>query len=408
MHLRNTASCEENGDSIVTASSASRAQQIRSFLRQYDLQAWIAWRPDELVMLSGYFPFWGASLLIYFADAEPVLFVPQIEPRDHIPSGLRVREYPWGDLKCSDPYSVLVSAVNQELVHARIEGERAGMNPSAARISLPIQSAEQIPVPEGFSGQLSAFTARPDARRQAGFANLYLRKTPEEVDAIRLANRVANIGLKAFFENLQPGIAEAEVAASVESAIYRQIGCDGIFHSRGWAMVQSGPNSADAGRFNRSTGRRLENGDLVLIELATCVNGYWSDLTRTAAVGSVKAEVEQILAIVRDAQQAAVDGIRPGVSAADIDALARDKIAAQGLSSFFTHHTGHHVGFRYHDPGFVILPRESAKLEPGMVITIEPGVYVPERGAGARIEDNVLVTESGHEVLSRIEGSEQA
>jgi Xaa-Pro dipeptidase len=393
-----------NGDFIVI----SRAQQIRSFLRQYDLQAWIAWRPDELLMLSGYFPFWGASLLIYFADSDPVLFIPQIEPRDHIPAGLHVQEYPWGDLKCANPYSVLVSAVNEELVKARIEGERVGMIPSAARISLPIQAAEQIPMPEDFSRQLSAFTAKPDARRQAGFANLYLRKTPEEIDAIRLANRVANIGLKAFFEKLQPGIAEAEVAASVESAIYRQISCDGIFHSRGWAMVQSGPNSADAGRFNRSTGRRLENGDLVVIELATCVNGYWSDLTRTAAVGSVKAEVEHILAIVRDSQQMAVDGVRPGVSADAIDALARDKIAAQGLSSFFPHHTGHHVGFRYHDPGFLILPGESAKLEPGMVITIEPGVYVPERGAGARIEDNVLVTEAGHEVLSRIEGSMRA
>ena len=389
----------------MSARPPSRTQQIRSFLRQYDLLAWIAWRPDELVMLSGYVPFWGASLLIYFADAEPVLFVPQIEPRDHIPAELHVQEYPWGDLKCSDPYSVLVSAVSKELVKARVEGEQVGVNSSASRISLPIQAAEQIPIPEGFAGQLSALIARPDAECQAAFADLYLRKTPEEIEAIRLANQVANVALQVFFENLQPGITEAEVAAAVESAIYRQIGRDGIFHSRGWAMVQSGPNSADAGRFNRSTGRRVENGDLVLIELATCVNGYWSDLTRTAAVGSAKDEVEQILAIVRDAQQAAVDGVRPGVSAGDIDALARDKIAVQGFSSFFTHHTGHHVGFRYHDPGFGILPGESAQLRPGMVITIEPGVYIRERGAGARIEDNVLVTESGHEVLSRIEGS---
>jgi Xaa-Pro aminopeptidase len=260
-------------------------------------------------------------------------------------------------------------------------------------------------MPEAFSGQLSALAAKPDC--QTAFAELYLRKVPEEIDAIRLANRVANVGLQAFFENLHPGIAEAEVAAAVESAIYRQLGHDGIFHSRGWAMVQSGPNSADAGRFNRSTGRRLESGDLVLIELATCVNGYWSDLTRTAAVGSPKPAVEQILAIVRDAQQTAVNAVVPGVSAGRIDALARGKIAAAGLSTYFTHHTGHHVGFRYHDPGFLILPEESAVLEPGMVITIEPGVYVPDRGGGARIEDNVLVTESGHEVLSRIEGNEQ-
>jgi Xaa-Pro aminopeptidase len=372
------------------------------------LQAWIAWRPDELLMLSGYFPFWGASLLTYFADADPVLFVPQIEPRDHIPTGLRVQEYPWGDLKCADPYSVLVTAVGNELLKAKIRPEHVGLNASAARTSLPIQAAEQIPMPEGFAGQLSELTAKPNTRSQAAFADLYLRKTSEEIDAIRLANRVANVGLQAFFENLQPGIVEAEVAAVVESAIYRQIGRDGVFHSRGWAMVQSGPNSAHAGQFNRSTGRRLESGDLVLIELATCVNGYWSDLTRTAPVGSPKPAVEPILAIVAEAQQAAVDGMRPGISAFHIDALARDKIAAQGLSSYFTHHTGHHVGFRYHDPGFLILPGESAVLEPGMVITIEPGVYVPERGGGARIEDNVLVTESGHEVLSRIEGSKHA
>ncbi len=396
------------GTSIVTANPPSRAQQIRGFLQQQGLQAWVAWRPDELLMLSGYFPFWGASLLISFADADPILFVPQIEPRDHIPDGLRVQEYPWGDLKCSDPYSVLVSAVGDELVKARVETEKVGLNPSSARISLPIQAAEQIPIPEGFARQLSASTAKANAQWQAAFADLYLRKTPEEIGAIRRANRIANIGLQVFFENSQPGIAEAEIAAAVESAIYRQIGHDGIFHSRGWAMIQSGPNSADAGRFNRSTGRRLENGDLVVIELAACVNGYWSDLTRTAAVGSPKPEVEQILAVAREAQQAAVDGVRPGISAGEIDALARDKIAAHGLSSFFTHHTGHHVGFRYHDPGFLILPGESAKLEPGMVITIEPGVYVPERGAGARIEDDVLVTESGHEVLSRIDGSGQA
>jgi Xaa-Pro aminopeptidase len=393
------------GTPLVTAGPTSREDQIRSFLRAHNLQAWIAWRPDELVMLSGYFPFWGASLLLYFVDAEPVLFVPQIEPRDHIPAGLRVQEYPWGDIKCSDPYSALVSAVGDELAKARVDGQQVGMNPSASRISLPIQAAEQIPMPEAFADQLSTFTAKPDVLRSAAFADLYLRKTREEIEAIRRANQVANVGLRVFFENLQPGITEAEVAAAVESVIYRQIGHDGIFHSRGWAMVQSGPNSADAGRFNRSTGRRLENGDLVLIELATCVNGYWCDLTRTAAVGSPKPEVEQILAVVTDAQRSAVHGVRPGVSAAEVDALARDKIAAQGFSSFFTHHTGHHVGFRYHDPGFLIFPGESAKLEPGMVITIEPGVYIRERGAGARIEDNVLVTEAGHEVLSRIEGS---
>ncbi len=390
----------------MTATTPSRAKQISSFLQQNDLQAWISWRPDELLMLSGYFPFWGASLLINFAETEPVLFVPVLEPRDHIPADLQVREYPWGDLKCADPYSVLVSLVGDVLAGAKVKAEKTGMNPGTSRASLPIQAGEQIPLPEDFATRFSALAGKRDRHCREGFAGLYLRKTSEEIAKIRLANEVANIGLQVFLDDLQPGITEAAVAAAVESIIYRQIGRDGIFHARAWAMVQSGPNSADAGRFNRSTGRRLENGDLVLIELATCVNGYWSDLTRTAPVDAPKPTAVPILELAKSAQQAAIDGLRPGVSAGQIDALARDRIAAQGLAAFFTHHTGHHVGFRYHDPGFIIAPGESALLEPGMVVTIEPGIYVPERGAGARIEDNVLITEAGHEVLSRSAASE--
>jgi Xaa-Pro dipeptidase len=391
--------------SISITAPPSRLQQIRSFFQQHDLRAWIAWRPDELVMMSGYLPFWGASFLVYLADSDPILFVPQIEPRDHIPSGVQLKEYPWGDLNCADPYSVLVSMAAAELARASLAPEQVGMSCSAARTALPIQAAEQIPIPENFTAQFSALVAQSDAACQTAFLQLYLRKTVEEVQAIRLANRVASVGLQVFFENLKPGISEVEIAAAVESAIHRRIGYDGVFYSRGWAMVQSGPNSADAGHFNRSTARRLRNGDLVLIELATCVNGYWSDLTRTAPVGRPRPELQQLLDVATAAQQAAIDAIAPGTPAGHIDAVARDKIAANGLSAFFTHHTGHHVGFRYHDPGFGIFPGESAKLEPGMVITIEPGVYVPEWSAGARIEDNVLVTESGHEVLSRMNGS---
>ena len=386
----------------MTVNVPSRAQQIRSFLQQNHLRAWLAWRPDELLMLSGYFPAWGASLLIYFLDAEPVLFVPVLEPRDHIPSGFRVVQYPWGDLKCADPYAVLVSEVRGELVKAKAAPEQVGLIASASRSSLPINAAEQIPFPEDFASHFSDLATSVNAQTNAGFAKLYSRKTPLEIDAIRLTNRVSNIGLRAFSGNLQPGISEIEIAAAVESAICTQIGNDEIFHSRGWAMVQSGPNSAEAGQFNRSTARRLESGDLVSIELATCVNGYWSDLTRCEAVGAPKPEAAEILALAHDAQKAAVDAIAPGAVAGEIDALARNKIASRGFGDFFTHHTGHHVGFRYHDPGFMLFPGETAKLESGMVLTVEPGIYVAERRCGARIEDNVLVTESGHEVLSRI------
>src|SRR5579872_1797745 len=141
MPLRNTESCEGEltvGTSVVTGWPPSRQEQIRNFLRLHNLRAWIAWRPDELLMLSGYFPFWGASLLLCFADAEPLLFVPQIEPRDHFPRDLRVQEYPWGDLKCGDPYSALVAAVGDQLTTNGVNAEQVGMNPGAFRTSLPI------------------------------------------------------------------------------------------------------------------------------------------------------------------------------------------------------------------------------------------------------------------------------
>jgi Xaa-Pro dipeptidase len=387
----------------VASSAPSRAEQIRKFLQLNNLRAWIAWRPDELVMLSEYFPCWGASLLLYFVDRDPVLFVPQLESRDQIPSALRVREYPWGDLKCPDPFAVLVSAIGDELSRANLKAEQVGLNPSAARSSLPMMAAEQIPFPEDFASQLSTLAAKPDSQHRAAFRDLYLRKAPKEIEAIRLANQVAGVGLQAFFDHLKPGTAETAIAGSVESAIHQQTGRDGILYARAWAMVQSGPHSADGGTFNRSSARKLQNGDLVLIELATCVNGYWSDLTRTAAVGQLETGVEEVLRVATKAQQRALDAVRPGVAAGEIDALARDFIAAHGFSSFFKHGTGHHVGFRYHDPGFGIVPGESAKLEPAMVVTIEPGVYIPDRRAGARIEDNVLVTQSGHETLSRRE-----
>lgn len=391
---------------MATATSGSfaggdRATIMRDFLQKHKLRAWIAWRPDELVLLSGCYPYWGASLLVFFAEAEPLLFVPVIEPRYQIPAGVRVREYPWGDLQCSDPFAVLRKLVGEELRNAGVHAQQVGMTPSTARTSLPIQAAEQNPFADGFAGQIADVCAVSDVSCVNDFRAMYLLKTAEEIGAIRRAEVIACMGLKVFAEKCVPGASESEVAAAVESVIHQQIGLDGIFHTRAWATVQSGPNSADAGRFNRSTARRMEEGDLALIEMGTCVNGYWSDLTRTVAVGRAKSEAAEILEAVGEAQRAALQMVRPGVSAEEVDGAARKSLGQHGFDKFFTHGCGHHVGFRYHDPGFALVPGEKAKLAAGMVITVEPGAYVGERGAGARIEDNVLVTESGYEVLSR-------
>jgi Xaa-Pro dipeptidase len=378
----------------------TREEKVTGFLRRHDLDGWLAWRPDEILLLSGHCPFWGATFLLRLAEGRSVLFVPALEPLDHISVDLQVVEYPWGRLSCADPFAILLEKVRSELKKAGTELARVGMNRNAARSSHPIQAAEGLPVPESLRDGLSGSTAKRDGL-DAAFEELYIYKSDEEIERIRLANRVACVGIREFRAALQPGVSEVEVSARVEAAIQQQVGEDRIFYARGWAMIQSGPNSADAGSFNRSTARKVQKGDLVLMELATCVNGYWSDLTRTSPVGALKPELWQLWEIARASQAAAVAAARPGVSAGEIDAIAREAIAKEGLGEYFTHGTGHHVGFRYHDPGFCLTPGQTATLQEGMIVTVEPGVYVRELGGGARVEDNVLVTATGREVLSR-------
>jgi Xaa-Pro aminopeptidase len=230
---------------------------------------------------------------------------------------------------------------------------------------------------------------------------LYVKKTHTEVAAIRLANQVAGRALDVFRLAVVPGRTEAEVAAAVEASILCQTGTQGIHLARGFAFVQSGSETAASGRYNRNTGRKIMPGEPVLIELATCVNGYWSDLTRSVFTDKPQPKLQEMLDVVRRAQRLAIAEIQPGLRAWEIDSIARAVICEAGFEKCFTHATGHHTGFRYHDPGPALAPGVWERLEPGMIITVEPGIYSQEIGGGIRIEDNVLVTSTGHEVLSQ-------
>jgi Xaa-Pro aminopeptidase len=144
----------------------------------------------------------------------------------------------------------------------------------------------------------------------------------------------------------------------------------------------------------------LAEGDLVVLELAVCVDGYWSDLTRTACVGEPDERQRALLGAVREAQAAAIRAVRPGVTGEEVDGAARSILEQRGYGAGFTHNCGHHVGFRYHDRGPVHQQGSRLPLQAGMTVTIEPGAYGPEYGGGARFEDDVLVIPGGAEILS--------
>jgi Xaa-Pro aminopeptidase len=227
---------------------------------------------------------------------------------------------------------------------------------------------------------------------------LRIVKDADEVMVIRqAAERLSGVASQAF-DAVRPGVSERAVAAVIESAL-REAGYERPAFD---TIVASGPHSALP--HYRAGSRILQAGDLVVLDFGGVLDGYCSDLTRTVSVGQPSLEAIRLHAAVRAAQAAAIDVVRPGIAAADVDAAARNVLVAHGLGEAFGHGTGHGLGLDVHEEPRVSKPRPdvpAARLEPGMVFTIEPGAYVPGFG-GVRIEDDILVTETGYDVLTTV------
>jgi Xaa-Pro dipeptidase len=161
-------------------------------------------------------------------------------------------------------------------------------------------------------------------------------------------------------------------------------------------MVESGPNSANP--HATVSDRKLSPGDLLVIDFGAVYRGYCADITRTFAVGDVEPEFERIVRIAGEANAAGRSVVRPGLPAGEVDRVTRAVIEQAGYGKYFTHRTGHGLGSEPHEEPY-IFAENRLPLAPGMVFTVEPGIYLTGRG-GARVEDDVLVTEHGAESLS--------
>ena len=223
-------------------------------------------------------------------------------------------------------------------------------------------------------------------------------KSPAEIATLRdAAARLGPVAERAFAA-IRVGVSERDVAGVIEAAMR----ANGFERPAFETIVASGPNSALP--HYRAGSRTLASGDLVVLDFGGVLDGYCSDLTRTVSVGAPSPDAHRLYAAVRDAQQAAISAVRPGVPATSIDAAARDLLKSRGLGEAFGHGTGHGLGLDVHEEPRVGQPRpdsSSVQLEPGMVFTIEPGAYVPGLG-GVRVEDDVLVTASGCDVLTSV------
>ena len=217
-------------------------------------------------------------------------------------------------------------------------------------------------------------------------------KDVDEVEQIRAAVLLAASLFQTALGTIQPGVTENLVAGELELQA-RRAGAEGMSFD---TIVAAGPRSALP--HGRASAQPIPAGGFIILDYGVILAGYCSDMTRTVHVGRASRSHRRMYEAVREAQLASIEAVRPGVTAGDVDRAGRELLKKAGYGAYFTHSTGHGVGIEVHEA-----PRlargQTQELVPGMVITIEPGIYIPEQG-GVRIEDMVLVTESGHEVLT--------
>jgi Xaa-Pro aminopeptidase len=220
----------------------------------------------------------------------------------------------------------------------------------------------------------------------------YLRqvKSPTEIALIEKAVRITLKGEEAAAKAIAPGVMEYEVEAALEYEFRR----NGAERPGFPSIVGSGPFSTVL-HYDKSE-RRMQSGDVVVVDIGAEYSGYSADVTRTFPVsGKFSPRQREIYQIVLDAQKATIAKVKPGVRISDLHQAATEYIRTKGYERYFIHGTSHHIGLDVHDVGDVSRP-----LEPNMVITVEPGIYIPEEQIGIRIEDDVLVTPTGYRVLS--------
>jgi len=264
------------------------------------------------------------------------------------------------------------------------QSAKATENTKLAVDSIPIENWKTLAKAVGDENFLVA----------AGYIVKMLRavKSPEEVELIRQACKLADIGVNTAYETIEPGISEQEVAAEVEYAMRKQGSTGTAFDT----IISSGANCA----FPHGTckSRVIEDGDLVVVDLGATVGFYRSDITRTITAGKVSSKQQEIYGTVKAAQDLAINAIKAGVKAVDVDATARVIIGRSGFGDCFVHNLGHGVGLDIHEAP-TLSPDSKDILEAGNVVTVEPGIYIVGFG-GVRIEDTVLVTEKGAEKLT--------
>ena len=314
-------------------------------------------------------------VLLVSPNQDPVLVLPELELPKLDLFQYKVNAFAYGENPSE--WDVVFRKAAQSL---GLDGKRIGVEPRQMRL-LEFRHVKAGAPEADF----------PDATDV--LSGLRLKKDAAEVDTMRKAVKIAQDALEATLPLIKIGMTEKEASAELVMQLLRHGSEPELPFS---PIVSAGPNSANP--HASPTKRKLQAGDMLVVDWGATYDGYISDLTRTFAVGEVSAEFQNIHKIVQDSNAAGRVAAKPGVPCANVDIAARDVIEKAGYGKYFTHRTGHGIGMEAHEAPYM-RGDNMQLLEPGMAFTVEPGIYLTGQN-GVRIEDNMIVTENGAESLS--------
>ena len=356
---------------------SDRVSRLFQILRSQELDALAVVPSSNLRYLSGLtFHLMERPILGLFAIGQPPrLVLPELERMKVEASAFEAELYDYGEAE-----GAAVKAFRNMAEKAGIDGARIGVESTTMRM-LEMELL-QAAAPEASIS--SADTA---------LSTLRIVKEEAEIQAMQEAAVIAERALADTLPLIRVGMTEMELATEITLQLLRAGSEPEASFS---PIVASGPNSA----FPHATPstRKLQAGDLLILDWGARHRGYVSDITRTFAIGEIESELARIHSVVKRANAAAQEAVRPGILCGEIDRAARALIEEAGYGSSFIHRTGHGLGLDAHEAPN-IRAEESVRLEPGMSFTIEPGIYLSERG-GVRVEDDVVVTDEGGRSLT--------
>lgn len=381
-----------------------RIERIRQSLTENNLDAVICALPANVLLLTGYYPVIGTALAIAGKDGEISLIAPKDE-KDLAQDGWadEIFTFEFGSLQKIESIgdavfdSLKKAFENLEIVKGRIGYEFGAWSEAASYSAMNLYAALMPDLLDRVM-PLAEIRAADELLKK-----LRSVKTPDEIERIRTSCRIARKAFCQGAKDLKTGIKESEAATNFRAPLISDgIGFENVKRADGFVWCMSGANSARASAaFAMSGAKRIEKNEFVLVHCNSCADGFWTDITRTFCLGEIDGRKRKIYKAVFAARQAALDSIKPGVAASEVDRAARETLKLFGFDKEFRHQTGHGVGFAAidHNAAPRIHRVSNEKLKPGMVFNVEPAVYIENYG-GLRHCDVVAVTDNGAEVLT--------